>query len=179
VLQSGFDRAAYAEALVETARCIAGGHIFPSCSMADQMDVKARVIRVLSSAPARSMPLVKRRTSMAVLAGSMLVLIGVGSIGAERVYRVGRTVTVPVVIHKIDPEYTAKARVEKLQGQVVLKLVIDPDGVGRDIVVIRGIDSGLDRNAVRAVRKWRFQPATHNATPVAVNARIEVNFRLL
>jgi TonB family protein len=179
VLQSGFDRASYAEALVETARGLTSGYVFPGCSMADQMDVKTRVVRVLSSAPAQSAPLVKRRTSRAVIAASMLVLIGVSSISAERVYRVGRTVTVPVVIHKIDPEYTAKARTAKIQGQVLLKLVIDPDGVGRDIVVIRGIDSGLNQNAVRAVRRWRFQPATHNATPVAVSANIEVTFRLL
>jgi TonB family protein len=57
-------------------------------------------------------------------------------------------------------------------------MVIGSDGVAREIVVERGIDSGLDLNAVQAVRHWRFQPAMRNGQPVAVKAAIAVNYRL-
>ena len=60
-----------------------------------------------------------------------------------------------------------------------VRMIIGADGTAREIVVERGIDSGLDRNAVEAVRHWRFQPATRNGRPVAVKAAIAVNYRLL
>jgi protein TonB len=66
----------------------------------------------------------------------------------------------------------------KIQGTVQLNLVVGDDGVPRDIVVTRGIDPGLDHNAVAAVRAWKLRPAMRNGTPVAVRARVEVNFRL-
>lgn len=177
VLQSGFDCAVYAEALVETARC-ASAHVLLRCSMTDRLGVKARVIRVLSSAKTQPGPPMTRQMSSCVFAGVIFVLVGVSSIGVERVYKVGSAVTVPVVIHRIDPAYTRAARNERIQGKVLLNLVVDPDGIGRDIVVTRGIDSGLDQNAVRAIRQWRFKPATRDARPVAVKATIQVNFLL-
>jgi TonB family protein len=36
---------------------------------------------------------------------------------------------------------------------------------------------GLDEKAVEAVRQWKFEPATLDGTPVAVQATVEVNFR--
>jgi periplasmic protein TonB len=37
---------------------------------------------------------------------------------------------------------------------------------------------GLDEKAIAAVREWRFQPATLNGQPVAVQINVEVSFRL-
>jgi TonB family protein len=37
---------------------------------------------------------------------------------------------------------------------------------------------GLDEKAIEAVSTWRFQPATHNGQPVAVEVNVEVSFRL-
>jgi len=37
---------------------------------------------------------------------------------------------------------------------------------------------GLDEKAVEAVRSWRFDPATKDGKPVAVQIDVEVAFRL-
>ena len=67
----------------------------------------------------------------------------------------------------------------KIQGSVLLSVVIGSDGVARDIQVKQGLDSGLDNNAIAAVQNWKFQPGTKDGQPVRVQATIEVNFRLL
>jgi len=88
-------------------------------------------------------------------------------------------VTNPSVIQEVEPEYTPEARNAKIQGMVLLRLVVGSDGIARDIQVEQGIDAGLDQNAVQALRQWRFKPAIRNARPVAVMAKVAVNFRLL
>jgi TonB family protein len=37
---------------------------------------------------------------------------------------------------------------------------------------------GLDENAMEGVKRWRFNPATRNGEPVAVEMKIEVSFNL-
>jgi protein TonB len=99
-------------------------------------------------------------------------------LGAERIYKVGGAVTAPSVIQKVDPNYTEEAKEAGIQGKVLLKAVIGSDGIALDIVVAEGIDPALDQNAVDALRKWRFRPATRNSKPVATTAKNAVNFRL-
>jgi len=93
--------------------------------------------------------------------------------------RIGGGVTAPKVLHKMEPEYTEEGRVAKYQGTVVLAVEIDPNGIAQNIRIIKGLGFGLDENAVTAVRQWQFQPATKDGAAVTVQARIEVNFRLL
>ena len=105
---------------------------------------------------------------------------GIGSgegVGAG-VYKVGGGVSAPVVIHKVDPEYTEEARTAKYQGTVLLSVEIDPNGTVTNIRVVRSLGLGLDEKAIEAVRQWKFKPGTKNGEPVTVAASIEVNFRL-
>jgi protein TonB len=37
---------------------------------------------------------------------------------------------------------------------------------------------GLDKEAEKAVKNWRFKPAMLNGKPVAAKVQVEVNFRL-
>jgi len=78
----------------------------------------------------------------------------------------------------VEPAYTQTARDAKLEGRVILGVVIGADGIPRDVTVKDSLDDGLDYNAVIAVRQWRFDPATKKGEPVSVMATIEVNFRL-
>ena len=50
--------------------------------------------------------------------------------------------------------------------------------VVRDIRVLRSLGFGLDEKAIEAVKKWKFRPGSKNGQAVAVQATIEVNFRL-
>ncbi len=101
-----------------------------------------------------------------------------GGVGGG-VYQIGGEVSTPVPIYKIEPEYSEEARKAKYSGTVLLSIIIDADGNTRDIHVVRPLGLGLDQKAIEAVSKWRFRPAMRNGRPVAVQAQIEVSFRLL
>jgi TonB family protein len=91
-----------------------------------------------------------------------------------------RVVSYPSCIYCPSPQYTAKARHAKLEGTVVLKVVVGPDGNATNIEIVKGIGLGLDEEAVKAVQTWRFRPAVGpNGDPVATVTPIEMNFRLL
>jgi TonB family protein len=95
------------------------------------------------------------------------------------VFRVGGGVSAPVVLYKVDPEYSDEARKAKYSGTVVLYIEVDQAGKARNIRVVKGIGLGLDEKAVEAVQKWKFKPGLKDGKPVVVAAHIEVNFRLL
>jgi protein TonB len=87
-------------------------------------------------------------------------------------------VTAPRPIYDPDPEYSDAARKAKFQGSVLLWLVVGSNGRPRDLRVQRSLGMGLDEKALAAVSQWRFQPATLNGQPVAVQINVEVSFRL-
>jgi TonB family protein len=87
--------------------------------------------------------------------------------------------TAPVLVHKVEPEYSEEARKARLNGTVLLRIVIDVDGSPIDIQVVRSPGLGLGERAMQSVAKWRFRPGRRDGKPVAVSATIEVNFSLL
>lgn len=96
-----------------------------------------------------------------------------------RLYRFGPGVISPVPVFKPEPEYSEVARQAKLQGVATLSIEIDASGHTRRIRVIRALGLGLDEKAMESVARWRFTPATRDGRPVAVQASVSVNFRLL
>ena len=84
----------------------------------------------------------------------------------------------PIAIRKADPKYTEGARKAKLEGAVIIQMVIDENGMPTDPKVVRSLDKGLDENAIEAVKQWRFKPGLKDGKPVAVNVTIEINFKL-
>src|SRR5581483_1746438 len=94
------------------------------------------------------------------------------------VFRVGGGVSAPLPIYKPEPEYSAEARRAKLQGTVILSLIVGIDGKAHAIHVARSLGMGLDERAIEAVRQWRFDPAKRDGKPVAVAVDVEVSFRL-
>jgi TonB family protein len=101
-----------------------------------------------------------------------------GGIGVGTVYRVGGAVSPPKALYAPDPEYSETARRAKLQGIVVLWLVVDKDGNPQQIKVQRKLGKGLDEKAIEAVKQWRFKPSMKDGQPVPVMINIEINFRL-
>ena len=87
-------------------------------------------------------------------------------------------VTAPRAIQKAPPKYTEEARKERIQGVVVLRLVIDETGAVSDVEVLKGLPLGLTETAIAAVEQWRFEPATYQGEPVSVLYNITINFRL-
>ncbi len=95
------------------------------------------------------------------------------------VFRVGGGVTAPVLVFKVEPEYSEDARKAKYQGTVTLYVEVDPAGRASHIRVLQGLGLGLDEKAIEAVKRWVFSPGRKDGRPVTVAATIEVNFRLL
>lgn len=87
--------------------------------------------------------------------------------------------TKPVLIYKIDPDYSDQARTARLQGMITVRLDIGPDGRPQNVRIDQGLGLGLDEKAIEAVRQWRFRPGTRNGKPVISSALVEVQFRLL
>jgi TonB family protein len=94
------------------------------------------------------------------------------------VYRVGHGVKAPRPTYMPDPEYSEPARKVGYEGTCILELVVDAEGMPKNIKVTRPIGFGLDDKALAAVRQWRFSPATKDGTPVAVHINVEVSFHL-
>ena len=108
--------------------------------------------------------------------------LGPGSGGGTNggVYRPGNGVTLPRVLHEERPQYTSDAMRAKVQGSVWLECVVRPDGSVGDVKVIRSLDStfGLDLEAMKAARQWRFRPGTRMGEPVNVLVVIQLDFTL-
>ena len=92
-------------------------------------------------------------------------------------FRPGPDVSAPFVAAKAPPAYSDEARLAKLEGSVLLSLVVGADGQPRDIQVVRPLGLGLDENAFENVRAWQFKPGTRNGIPVDVLVNEEVFFR--
>jgi TonB family protein len=84
----------------------------------------------------------------------------------------------PRAIFSPAPDYSKEAREAKFQGTCVLSLIVGADGNPRDIKVLKSLGKGLDEKAIDAVKTWKFEPATKDGVPVAVQIAIEVDFRL-
>jgi periplasmic protein TonB len=100
-----------------------------------------------------------------------------GGIGGG-VFRVGGGVLAPKPIATPDPQYTEQARQAKYEGTCILAMIVGPDGKPHDIRIQRGLGMGLDQKAIEAVQQWRFEPATKDGRPVAVQISVEVSFKL-
>ena len=85
-------------------------------------------------------------------------------------------ITPPKLISRIEPNYTAMARAARASGDVVLSVEVDETGrVGR-VKPLKELGYGLTNEAIAAVKKWRFQPATRDGKPVAQEMVITVRF---
>ncbi len=85
----------------------------------------------------------------------------------------------PVPIYQPDPTYSEDARKARFQGPVLLDTIVHKDGSVEVVRVVLSPGYGLDQEAIKAVRQWRFRPGTRNGQPADFSLSIEVNFRIL
>jgi periplasmic protein TonB len=108
--------------------------------------------------------------------------LGPGSGGGTGggVYRPGNGVTLPRVLREVRPQYTSDAMRAKVQGTVLLECVVREDGSVGDVQVVRSLDStfGLDQEAIKAAKQWRFAPGQRLGSAVPVQITIELTFTL-
>jgi protein TonB len=78
------------------------------------------------------------------------------------------------------PDYPIEARKLKMQGTVVLVVLIGADGKIESLVVKKSSGSVLlDQAAMRAIRKWQVEPMHVAGVPVSARAEQQITFNLV
>jgi protein TonB len=95
-------------------------------------------------------------------------------------YHAGNGATSPTLIAEVKPGYTSDAMRARIQGTVLVRAVVLPDGSVGTARIVRSLDTafGLDQEALKAVKLWRFRPGTLAGRAVAVPVEIEMTFTL-
>ena len=104
---------------------------------------------------------------------------GSGGGAGGGVYRPGGAVTSPQLVSQVRPAYTVDAVHQRIQGSVILELVVTSEGAPSEIRVMQSLDpAGLDKEAIKAVRQWRFTPGRRAGTPVNVLVTVVLDFTI-
>jgi len=94
-------------------------------------------------------------------------------------YRMGSGVTAPVILRQVRPGFTEDALARKIQGEVIVEVVILKDGSVRPVRVIRGLSADLNAKAFEAASQWKFIPAKFKGQAVDLIAEIAIDFNIL
>lgn len=84
----------------------------------------------------------------------------------------------PKLSRFVSPDYPEMARASQLEGTVVVKVQVGPDGSVMQAVVIQGVHPLLDKSAVDAARRCKFIPGKQRGIPVKAWMAIPFAFRL-
>lgn len=91
---------------------------------------------------------------------------------------VARDAPNPKPVNTTDPAYPPEARAERVQGEVVLGLIIDKKGHVQDPEVLAAPSPLLAKSALDAVKQWQFKPQILNGAPVDTDTMIQMDFHL-
>lgn len=94
-------------------------------------------------------------------------------------YRIGSGITSPVPVKQVQPSFTDDALARKVEGEVVVEIVILKDGSVQPVRVLRGLSADLNDRALEAASQWKFIPGKLKGQPVDVIAEIVVSFNIL
>lgn len=85
----------------------------------------------------------------------------------------------PRPIRTFPPQYPYIAKRDKIEGRVMLKFVVDTDGLPQETQVEESEPEGVfDEAALKAFSRYRFRPAIKNGKPVLCIARLPISFHL-
>ncbi|MHB8735745.1 MAG: energy transducer TonB [Terriglobales bacterium] len=76
------------------------------------------------------------------------------------------------------PRYPRQAVEERIQGDVLLHMVVNEDGTVRELTVMGSPPQVLAQAALHTVRQWRYSPTLVNGVPVEVETETTVRFTL-
>lgn len=83
----------------------------------------------------------------------------------------------PIAVIRPAPRYPPEALRRNIGGTVRVQVLVAADGsVDRLELASSSGDRYLDRAALEAVRRWRFQPAVRNGQPVAASVVVPLEF---
>ena len=93
--------------------------------------------------------------------------------------RVGGNVQAANLIRKVTPIYPVGAKLDGIEGTVIMKAVIGKEGTILSLEQVnKMVDPRLAEVAIEAVKQWQYKPTLLNGQPIEVITEIEVNFTL-
>lgn len=84
----------------------------------------------------------------------------------------------PKIKTRAKAEYPEMARRAQIEGTVIVKVLVGPDGLVKDAQILQGVNPILDKQALIAARKWTFFPGKQRNIPVKAWMAVPFNFRL-
>lgn len=96
----------------------------------------------------------------------------------EEPVRIGPGITAPKLLRKVEPKYSAEAQKLRIQGTVMLEIVVATTGRATEMTVLSPLGFGLDEQARAALAQWKFTPGQKDGRPVPIRATVQVNFRI-
>ena len=176
------DRRGYAEALLAFSNpqphlpgvtpLISRRHLSQRISLIAEEDCMSRRRLVASFATALLI--------CSVATASAVSMLPMTTAQSTKVYKPGNGVTLPSVVKDVKPTYTPEAMQKKIQGTVWMAVVVLETGDVGDVQISRSLDAeyGLDQQAIKAAKQWKFKPGMREGKPVAVEVTVEMTFTL-
>ncbi len=83
-------------------------------------------------------------------------------------------------LHRMEPRYPQRALQRKIEGYVILSFSIDKTGMPEDIEVVESQPARIfDREALRALKRWKYQPQIVNGVAVKRTGQtVKLEFRI-
>ena len=92
--------------------------------------------------------------------------------------RISSGVMQGLLTKRVNPAYPSDARDQRIQGVVLLTVIIDKEGNVSTADLISGHPL-LAPAAIDAVRQWKYKPYLLNGQAVEIETQVQVNFTLL
>ncbi|MGV8074431.1 MAG: energy transducer TonB [Syntrophobacteraceae bacterium] len=111
-------------------------------------------------------------------AGSAGSSYGAGSGAGE--FNIEQVDQAPRVLRKVEPVYPFRARNQAIDGKLLLKFLVEPDGsVSKPCVLEAHPEGFFEQNALAAVTQWRFKPGFYRGRAVATWIVLPIRFKLI
>jgi TonB family protein len=81
-----------------------------------------------------------------------------------------------LLAQQVEPTYPESARASRLQGTVVLQVLIGRDGAVEDVKFLQG-SLAFARAAIEAVKQWHFKPYSFNGRPTVARTTLTLSFK--
>ncbi len=98
---------------------------------------------------------------------------------ASMVFEIGELDEPPRPVSRMPPLYPPRAKVRRIEGFAVVEFLVNREGEVSDVKVTQSQPAGIfSEAAMKAVRRWKFQPGKKNGEAVVTRVRQRLNFSL-
>ena len=99
------------------------------------------------------------------------------SVAPARPALISEDVANTYLLRRVEPDYPSEARNQRIQGTLVMKVIVGKDGLVERVSRVTG-DYQLAVAAATAIRQWRFKPLLRDGEPTGFESQITLSFVL-